>query len=57
MGWGIAEKDITELSFSRIAFRDQGSTLCLEGAGALLVRATLAAVSGQRFPARFSHMT
>lgn len=48
--------DIREVFlFSAIAFRDQGSTLCLEWAGAGLVRLTRAPASVQRFSAKFSH--
>ena len=40
---------------SGIAFRDQGSTLCLGVAGAGLVRLTRVPSSVQRFPAKVSH--
>ena len=41
--------------FPAIAFRDQGSTLCLEWASAGLVRLTRAPASVQRFSAKISH--
>ena len=54
MGNGI--NDIREVFLSlAIAFRDPGSTLCLEWASAWLVRLTLAPASVQRFSAKFSH--
>ena len=53
---GNCINDIRELFlFPTIAYRDQGSTLCLERSSAGLVRLTPAPAPVQRFSAKFSH--